>query len=37
MRPKKPQTTGEGHLFRGMAQIINTKYELVQLTGATDW
>jgi hypothetical protein len=34
MRPKKPQTTGEGDLFRArLDQIINLKHELVQLAG----
>jgi transposase, IS5 family len=38
MRPKKPQTTGEGDLFRArLDQIINLKHELVQLAGAIDW
>jgi hypothetical protein len=38
MRPKKPQTTGEGDLFRArIDQIINMKHELVQLAGALDW
>ena len=38
MRPKKPQTTGEGDLFRAqLDQIINMKHELVQLAGAIDW
>ena len=30
MRPKKPETTGEGDLFRArLDQIINLKHELV--------
>ncbi len=34
MRPKTPQTTGEGDLFRArLDQIINLKHELVQLAG----
>jgi transposase, IS5 family len=38
MRPQKPQTTGEGDLFRArLDQIINMKHELVQLAGAIDW
>jgi transposase, IS5 family len=38
MRPKKPQTTGEGDLFRArIDQIINMKHELVRLAGALDW
>ena len=38
MRPKKPQTTGEGDLFRArIDQIINMKHELVQLGGKIDW
>ena len=38
MRPKKPQTTGEGDLFRArIDQIINMKHELVRLAGAIDW
>jgi len=32
MRPKKPETTGQGDLFRArLDQIINMKHELVQL------
>ena len=32
MRPRKPETTGEGDLFRArLDQIINLKHELVQL------
>ena len=32
MRPKKPETTEEGDLFRArLDQIINLKHELVQL------
>ena len=31
MRPKKPETTGEGDLFRArLDQIINLNHELVQ-------
>src|ERR1700748_1198220 len=38
MRPKKPQTTGEGDLFRArLDQIINLKHELVQLGDKIDW
>jgi transposase, IS5 family len=38
MRPKKPQTMGEGDLFRArLDQVINMKHELVQLAGAIDW
>ncbi|HLZ05671.1 MAG TPA: IS5 family transposase [Bradyrhizobium sp.] len=38
MRPKKPQMTGEGDLFRArLDQIINMKHELVQLAGKIDW
>ncbi len=38
MRPKTPQTTGEGDLFRArLDQIINLKHELVQLAGKIDW
>jgi transposase, IS5 family len=38
MRPKKPQTTSEGDLFRArLDQIINLKHELVQLAGKIDW
>jgi IS5 family transposase len=38
MRPKKPETTGEGDLFRArLDQIINLKHELVQLGGKIDW
>jgi len=38
MRPKKPETTGEGDLFRArLDQIINMKHELVQLGGKIDW
>jgi len=37
MRPKKPETTGEGDLFRArLDQIINLKHELVQLGGKID-
>src|SRR5499433_3182069 len=38
MRPKKPETTGEGDLFRArLDQIINLKHELVQLGAKLDW
>jgi transposase, IS5 family len=38
MRPKKPETTGEGDLFRArLDQIINLKHELAQLGGKIDW
>jgi IS5 family transposase len=38
MRPKKPETTEEGDLFRArLDQIINLKHELVQLGGKIDW
>src|SRR6201981_2288594 len=38
MRPKKPETTGEGDLFRArLDQIINLKHELVQLGDKVDW
>jgi transposase, IS5 family len=38
MRPKKPQMTSEGDLFRArLDQIINLKHELVQLAGKIDW
>jgi IS5 family transposase len=38
MRPKKPETTNEGDLFRArLDQIINLKHELVQLAGKIDW
>jgi transposase, IS5 family len=38
MRPKQPETTGEGDLFRAkLEQIINLKHELVQLAGKIDW
>ena len=38
MRPKKPETTGEGDLFRArLDQIINLKHELVQLGAKIDW
>ena len=38
MRPKKPQTTAEGDLFRArLEQIINLKHELVRLAGSIDW
>jgi len=38
MRPKKPQTTSEGDLFRArLEQIINMSHELVQLASKIDW
>ena len=38
MRPKKPQTTSEGDLFRArLDQIINMRHELVRLAGKIDW
>jgi transposase, IS5 family len=38
MRPKKPETTGSGDLFRArLDQIINLKHELAQLAGQVDW
>ena len=38
MRPKKPEATNEGDLFRArLEQIINLKHELVQLAGKIDW
>jgi hypothetical protein len=38
MRPKKPEKTGEGDLFRArLEQIIDLKHELVQLAGKIDW
>ena len=38
MRPKKPETTGEGDLFRArLDQIIDLKHELVQLVAKIDW
>jgi IS5 family transposase len=38
MRPKKPETTGDGDLFRArLDQIINLKHELVQLGEKIDW
>jgi hypothetical protein len=38
MRPKKPERTGEGDLFRArLDQIINLKHELVQLGAKIDW
>ena len=38
MRPKKYETTGSSDLFRArLEQIINLKYELVQLAGRMDW
>jgi len=38
MRPKKPETTGEGDLFRArLDQIINLNHELVRLGAKLDW
>ncbi|MGZ3353181.1 MAG: IS5 family transposase, partial [Xanthobacteraceae bacterium] len=38
MRPKKPEATGSGDLFRArLDQIINLKHELAQLAGQVDW
>jgi hypothetical protein len=38
MRPKKPERTGEGDLFRArLDQILNLKHELVQLAGKINW
>ena len=38
MRPKKPETTRSGDLFRARRdQIINLKHELAQLAGKVDW
>jgi hypothetical protein len=38
MRPKKPETTEEGDLFRArLDQITNLKHELVQLGAKIDW
>jgi IS5 family transposase len=38
MRPKKPETTRSGDLFRArLEQIINLKHELAQLAGQIDW
>ena len=38
MRPKKPQTTGEGDLFRAqLDHIVNMRHELVQLASKIDW
>jgi transposase, IS5 family len=38
MRPKKPQATGKGDLFRSrLDQIINLKHELVQLAEGIEW
>jgi IS5 family transposase len=38
MRPKKPEMTGEGDLFRArLDQTINLKHELVQLSAKLDW
>ena len=37
-RPKKPETTRSGDLFRArLDQIINLKHELAQLAGKIDW
>src|SRR6201989_569539 len=38
MRPKKPQATGEGDLFRAqLDHIVNMRHELVQLASKVDW
>ena len=38
MRPKKPERTGEGDLFRvRLDQVLNSKHELVKLAGKIDW
>src|SRR4029079_6185474 len=38
MRPQKPQTTGEGDLFRAqLDHIVNMRHELVQLGSKIDW
>ena len=38
MRPKKPEATRSGDLFRArLDQIINLKHELAQLAGQVDW
>jgi IS5 family transposase len=38
MRPKKPETTRSGDLFRArLDRIINLKHELAQLAGQIDW
>ena len=38
MRPKKPNVTEEGDLFRArLDQIINMKHELAQLAAKLDW
>ena len=38
MRPKKPETTRSGDLFRArLDQIINLRHELAQLAGKIDW
>jgi hypothetical protein len=38
MRPKKPEMTGSGDLFRArLDQIANLKRELAQGAGKTDW
>src|SRR5712675_2006412 len=38
MRPKRPETTRSGDLFRArLDQIITLKHELAQLAGQIDW
>jgi hypothetical protein len=38
MRPKQPETTRSGDLFRArLDQIINLKHELAQRAGQVDW
>ena len=38
MRPKKPETTRSGDLFRArLDQIINLKHELAQIAEKVDW
>ena len=38
MRPKKPETTRSGDLFRArLDEIINLRHELAQLAGKIDW
>ena len=38
MRPKKPETSRSGDLFRArLDQIINLRHELAQLAGQIDW
>jgi IS5 family transposase len=38
MRPKRPEATSEGDLFRArLEQIIDLQHELVQLAGKIDW